>query len=202
MLHNVIAFNIIRKRGVIYTGIPHQQEIIDKVHRLLKVARELYDAFDLQPMHVPVVFANMGTTAGYAKRRKTEYDEWIFNVEINVQAITIDWEDTFSDTIPHEVAHIVTRYLHGSKVKTHGPEWKRIAIALGSTGKRTHSMPLKNVRRRSRVPQRLYVYEGMNGMQMKLSIIRHNKLQSGKALWYRTSSVGKVYAGDYIGQAF
>ena len=191
---------IIRKRGIVRSH-PRKRELMDEIRRIWVIAQTEWPAFRLNLGNVPVVFVNCGTTAGYARWHKNKYEEMTYNIEINVQAITVDWHDTFSDTIPHEVAHVVNRYLNGRKVKTHGPEWKRIAIALGSTGERTHCMPLKKVRNRKRL-KRNYVYEGRNGIQLKLTSIRHNKLQSGKAVWYSTPSVGKVYAGDYVGQAF
>jgi predicted SprT family Zn-dependent metalloprotease len=197
MLHNVIEYNIIRKRGEIHFGVPYKKEILLKVERLLEVARDLYPSFDMHPQHVPVVFANMGTTAGYAKWQVTEYDEFIFNIEINVQAIDIDWADTFNDTIPHEVAHIVTRYIYGRNVKTHGPEWKKIAISLGSTGKRTHSMPLKKARKQRR-KTRTFWYTATCGTKVSLGVTQHNRLQAGRYRNFGLRGGGRIQAEAFM----
>jgi predicted SprT family Zn-dependent metalloprotease len=177
-IDDVTTHNIIRKRGEVFGAVPYRKEILAKVHRLLEVSRDLYPSFDLHGRHVPVVFAHIGTTAGYARWLETEYGEVTFNIEINVQAITVDWNDTFHDTIPHEVAHIVTRYIYGDDVKSHGPEWKKIAIALGSTGKRTHSMPLKRVRKK-RKPSRKFWYKAEDGTVLTLGLTQHKRLQAG-----------------------
>ena len=39
------------------------------------------------------------------------------------------------ETIAHEVAHLVAAYLHPGRIKPHGPEWQRVARALGAAPK-------------------------------------------------------------------
>jgi len=70
----------------------------------------------------------------------------------------------YLDTIPHEVAHIVTRFIHGSKVSAHGKEWKNIARRIGCTGNRCHTMELPRAKKRSaprrRKARQLYISDG------------------------------------------
>jgi len=44
-----------------------------------------------------------------------------------------DCKETYDGTIIHEVAHFITflKYGHNRKIKSHGEEWKYIAIKLG-----------------------------------------------------------------------
>lgn len=69
---------------------------------------------------------------GYCKFRFSFWG-WLFNkvsAEIMVSSyiyrIKTNKAQWLNEVIVHEVAHYITRCLHGFKVKPHGPEWKRV----------------------------------------------------------------------------
>lgn len=49
-------------------------------------------------------------------------------------------EGEILNTVLHELAHVVARNIHGFNIKSHGPEWCAIAVALGCNGRRCHQM--------------------------------------------------------------
>lgn len=94
-----------------------------------------------------------GTTAGKALTGKVSklpggkrVIERMWHVQLNAVLIMENYETFMADIIPHEVAHLVTRKLHGSKVAAHGPEWQQVMRAFGLQPKRCHSMDVSNAR--------------------------------------------------------
>jgi len=190
--------HIIRKRGIVTKSFPWKAEFLAEVWACIERARVMYPEMSKVPnRELPIVFFDTGTTAGYHKVRKVNHKD-VHNLEFNTQAILLNWHDMFDDTIPHEVAHLVCYLVHGRKVPCHGPKWKRIAINLGGTAKRTHDYELEKCRKRRKIAS-THIYRGAKGVDLVLTQIRHNKLQRGKMKWYGTATAGRVYKDDYIG---
>ena len=186
---------IIRKRGINHLNFPKKAEAVQIIRSIQQLARNLYPEFTLADEELPIVFFNGGTTGGYAKRRIFDH-RWIYNLEVNVQAIEVDWDHVTYETIPHEMAHIVNHCING-RVKTHGIEWKRIARRLGCQGNRTHEMPLQKVRQRK--PSRKFTYLATCGTEVEISSIRHGRIQRGSYYTLR-STRGKITANCFIGE--
>ena len=188
---------IIRKRNIFKGDFPRKAEFIEGVYDSLERARELYPEFNLRNCEVPIVFFAKGTTAGYARWRKGVMGAITYNLEFNVEAIAKDWGDMYLDTIPHEVAHIVTRVLHGEKVASHGKEWTRIAKSLGCSGNRTHSLNLTPARIRKRKAKHLYKTD--SGDELLLGPVQHKKMQAGKYRSFWVRSTGEhVYPHNWV----
>jgi SprT protein len=90
-----------------------------------------------------------------------------------------------SQTLPHEVAHLVARSLHGKSIRPHGLEWKAIMHFFGADTLRCHSYATENipVRRLRRFPY------ACGCRQHQLTSIRHNRIQKG--LTYRCRQCGE-----------
>lgn len=194
---------IFRKRNIVKGNFPRKQEFLVGVEDCFKLAQELFPEFTLNYKDVPVVFFPKGSTAGRARWKKIGGVRY-FNLEFNVAAIDLHWEDTYLDTIPHEVAHIVTRFIHGRDVSSHGPEWKRIARRLGCNGERCHSLNLPRAKKRSaprrRQPQELYISDG--GTECVLGPTQHKRLQSLDGYWVKISRTGEeLFPHNHVGQA-
>lgn len=99
-------------------------------------------------------------------------------------------EAIMSDTIPHEIAHLVC-FIKGID-NGHGENWKAVARALGSLGDRLHEQKLKPA-------IRTFEYLASSGAIVELTIIRHNKLQRGKVLTY-SGKDGDITKHDLIGE--
>lgn len=96
-----------------------------------------------------------GKTAGKAwTARKGEgaAGQAVLHVQLNSVLFQENVQGFLQDTIPHEVAHLVTRRLYGRAVASHGPEWQRVMRTLGVSPERTHSYDVSN----SAVASRLY----------------------------------------------
>lgn len=78
-----------------------------------------------------------GTTAGYAY-----YATNI--VKFNPILLHENTDDFKTDTIPHEIAHVVSFKLYGLAGKGHGPNWKHVMRRLGVTPTRCHSLDVTN----------------------------------------------------------
>jgi SprT protein len=96
---------------------------------------------------VPEVrFDLQGATAGYAlfPERGAPY------LRLNRDLLERHPGEMIDQTVPHEVAHIVARRLHGWRAPAHGEEWRRVMDYFGKPAERTHSMagqPVRKVRR-------------------------------------------------------
>lgn len=84
-------------------------------------------------------------------------------------------EEFLSQTLPHEVAHLVARRLHGSGIRPHGDEWKRVMAFFGAKANRCHNFTL--VDGHYRQLQR-FSY-ACQCRQHELTSIRHNRVLKG-----------------------
>lgn len=189
---------IFRKRNIVKGNFHRKQEFLVGVKDCFELARREFPEFTLNYKDVPVVFFPKGNTAGWARYRKVN-GKTFYNLEFNVAAIELHWEDTYLDTIPHEIAHIVTRFIHGSGVSSHGPEWKRIARKLGCSGERTHSLTLPRAKSKpKKQSKQLYISDG--GTECVVGPRQHKNIQSGRYLWFKIKKTNEeLFARNYVG---
>src|SRR3546814_1296313 len=67
-----------------------------------------------------------------------------YHVQLNSVRYQENIQDYLDDTIPHEVAHLITYVLHGREAKAHGNEWQSLMRALGVRPDRCHSYDTTN----------------------------------------------------------
>jgi SprT protein len=96
----------------------------------LAVARAAYGQALYQPT---LSFDLAGTCAGiaYGSRR---------HIRLNPQLLAENIEHFESDIIPHELAHLLVRYLHGEAPAPHGQEWQAVMHKLGVAPNRLHDL--------------------------------------------------------------
>jgi SprT protein len=102
-------------------------------------------------------------------------------IKVNTQLLRENKEDYLSQTLPHEVAHIIQRQIYGQErdykgrliVKSHGPEWKNIMRVLGLEVKRCHSYKTTPARKVARVEVRCDCQTHI------ITMVRFNKMQRG-----------------------
>jgi len=164
---------------------------MEMVEVIWEVATETFEGFNMALSDVPVVLTDAGRSAGCLKSQ-TRFGEIAFNLEFNTKVMDMDWNE-MEDTIPHEIAHLVDRVIHGFS-DNHGRKWQRIAKKLGCTAKRTHSVKVAASRR-----QRRYNYVATCGTEIELTTAMHNKVQRGSVRVLR-STRGKITAQCYIGE--
>ena len=186
---------IIRRRGIDRTNFPHKQTFIKMVEANLQLARELYP--DHHIPNVPIVFYSAGNCSGRAKGR-SHYGQMVYNLEFNVAAINLHWDVMTGNTIPHEVAHIISFIVHkndADRGNGHGRGWKRIAKQLGCNGDTCHSMSIPPARQRSK-----HKYISNNNSYCELGPTQHKRLQTlqGYRVTIRTTGE-EIYRHNYAG---
>ncbi|MEN8180113.1 MAG: SprT-like domain-containing protein [Pseudomonadota bacterium] len=107
-------------------------------------------------------------------------------------AILMRNRDKFlSQTLPHEVAHLVARRLHGAKIRPHGQEWQAVMRFFGADPVRCHNYAMDGVQPRK---MRLFAYR-CGCRQHQLSAIRHNRILKGQT--YLCRHCGKSLNPDF-----
>ena len=107
-----------------------QESVIKETNHFLKSAADYYKrSFN----EIPVLFDLTGRAAGMyrikAGQRVIRYNPYVFAKY---------FDDKFSETSPHEVAHYITDMLYGfKKTRPHGNEWKSVMQVFGVAANRT-----------------------------------------------------------------
>ena len=157
--------------------------VMNRIDECFAMAEQRYNQTFRKPN---VRFDKRGTTAGTAN-----YVKWELN--FNMVLLNENVEHFVHQTVAHEVAHLVDHQVNGSltrrfdsrgrrvKRQPHGPNWKRVMIALGVSPDRCHEMDTTNARVTRRKTETFdYHCSGCN-KTLPMGKIRHNKQQSGKA---------------------
>jgi len=149
-------------------NLAQKQEVTAQVYALLEKANEDLGA----NIGVPIIdFTLRGTTAGTARGD--------FELNFNAQLMVDNWETFKTDTIIHEVAHLVCHNKYGTERSrsgnriAHGDNWKRIMRQLGGNPTRTHNMDVSKTAQ----PKRKFIYIcDCCKTELTLTSVRHNKL--------------------------
>lgn len=119
-----------------------------------------------------------GSAAGQLRR----YRDGRLVIRYNLAMAQRQPEDFVAETVPHEVAHVVTAVCHG-QVRPHGPEWRAVMRWFGvDQPRRCHDFAAPAGRR-----QRRWAYR-CGCREHQLSTTRHNRAQRG--LDYRCRCCG------------
>lgn len=115
-------------------------------------------------------------------------------LRFNREAIAKNWDEMVTQTIPHEVAHLVSFCFPKLGAKNHNWKWAEIDRALGGTGERCHKMELTPGRKTSR-----YIYRDSNGVEVTVGPKHHSGLQRGKYGYLRNSKTGgRIEPKDFL----
>lgn len=172
-----------------------KQRTIQQVHHFVDLANKRYG---INMSYPTITFDLRGTTAGMAYSGEHK-------VQFNAGLLVRNVDEMLEDTVPHEVAHLVTYRLHptsrrwtGKKwvrtIKPHGDEWKSVMRALGVTPDRTHNMDVSEVRVKKNVTK--YEYR-CNCRTHEVGGKVHNKIQAGHTYTCRKCK-GKLTAGTFV----
>lgn len=177
---------VIRKRGASNRNFNRKAEFVAKVRECLergfrKFDSELRFSLTCAVEDIPIVFVEKGSNAGRACWQRFG-DRVVVNLEFNIFHIENYWDDMVEDTIPHEVAHVIDYMIRGRS--NHDRKWQYIAYTLGCTGKPTHNYDYVPARK-----TRVYIYKATCGTEIKLTAVRHGKIQK-KGVTYTVRSTG------------
>lgn len=152
---------------------PLVETIEAAVYALIERATPLFARHNVCPPE-PVIRCDLrGTTAGQAQWRPGSRPVLRFNLAIARTHPT----DFLAQTVPHEVAHLVTSACHG-RTRPHGSEWRAVMAFFGiPDASRCHNYPVAEqlVRR-----QRRWAYR-CQCRTHALSTTRHRRIESGRA---------------------
>lgn len=150
-------------------GIASEPALVAAVREWIERANSRFD------LAVPVPQVRMdlrGRSAGlavYARRHR-------HRALIRFNALLCERypEEMLDHTVPHEVAHVVTAWQHGPRVKPHGPEWRGVMAAFDRPATVCHNMVAAPARRHRYFPYRCDCEE-----LRYLSATRHNRVRRG-----------------------
>lgn len=162
----------------------HCESIISKTQQCFDMASKLYGfpktlvkakgAYSSRCDHICVVeFPRKGTAAGWARYISID----VSSLRFILAYMETDPRETLNNTVPHEVAHIVHRWLvmqgRTRDNRSHGHAWRRVCISLGGDGERCHSMKVH----RARKTESFKYQNGAEVFWVGKNI--HNKIQRG-----------------------
>lgn len=166
-----------------------QKAIIKKqVIETVDLANAIYD---IDMPYPTVEFKQLGQVAGYAilQRHGVEYNE----------TLAAENFDVFTNTVIHEVAHLVDYKIHGTQRSKngrriiHGKTFKAIFIALGGNGKRCHTYNVKSTKREQ------HKWVNTRGQEMLLGVTRHKRAMRGRKYWIRHHDCREyTYTGETV----
>ncbi|MEM1113149.1 MAG: SprT-like domain-containing protein [Pseudomonadota bacterium] len=146
-----------------------RRAVEDETQRYVALASDLLD-YPFEAIHVQ--FDLRGRAAGMFKaegrRRWLRFNPWIFAKY---------YDEHFSGTIPHEVAHYIVHELYGFGVRPHGQEWRGVMGLFEADPGVTFNADLSGVPQRR---QRTHRYR-CDCREHEVSSTRHNRVMRGTA---------------------
>jgi SprT protein len=146
-----------------------QQQALRQTRLLLAQAAEHYG---ISSPVVEIRFDLRGKSAGMASHGAAEG----MRIRYNRVLLEENGEDFLRRTVPHEVAHLITRLVFGPRCRPHGEEWRRVMRFFGADTSRCHGYDTSRARART-----LREYPYVCGCRdHSLTSIRHNRARRGQ----------------------
>lgn len=151
-----------------------QHKVIEQTHFYISKAGEIHD---LANTEVAINFSLKGRSAGMYRVRRNrrrwsvqQYRE----IRYNPYIFSKYFEDNFTTTIPHEVAHYISDVIYGLKnIRPHGKEWREIMRYFGADASVTANFDLSGIP----LKQQTYFTYQCACREHELTSIRHNKIK-------------------------
>jgi SprT protein len=169
-------------------GMSHLQlqSVAEKETRQLLTSAEQH--FKLSPSHPTILFDLKGKTAGVLSIQKYGATKIRYNAALLQQY----GQQFIQQTVPHEVAHLIARRLHGPNIKPHGREWRTIMSFFNTPAMRCHNYDTSMSAVRT---MRYYEYQ-CQCKTHQISAIRHNRSNSGVTYLCRLCGSSLVFVGS------
>lgn len=167
--------------------IDNQQQlrIIDEVERYLSLAGIIHNVTFAS---IDVRFDLKGKAAGMYRVKQVGHNSYQRVLRFNPWLFAKYPEDSWQNTVPHEVAHYIVDCLYGfANVRPHGQEWRVVMECLGAQPLVTanydlEGIPIKQMKR--------YAYR-CGCREVLVSSQRHRKIQASDAI-YRCRDCGHI----------
>jgi len=155
-----------------------KQQLLDSTHSWLERARPLLRSAARVDPNVEIRCDLRGKSAGQLQR----YNNGQLLIRYNLQIAELQPESFIEQTVPHEVAHIITWLCHGKRARSHGREWQSVMQFFGfPQAPRCHNFALPKKAARQ---QRRWHYQ-CQCQQHWLSTTRHNRISKGQRYYCR-----------------
>lgn len=168
-----------------------QTQIKAKVRECVKLAKDLY-GFDVKYDDIKIEFKGKGQAAASAWWKATPFGRQ-YGLKFSTESANLDSNEMLNDTVPHEVAHLVCM-ADPTLGKNHDYGWKRVCIALGGTGARTHSQVLTKARYKAQYEYRL----GSTGQTTKVGPKIHKNIQVRLVTYTHRATRVKFGKDDFV----
>lgn len=146
-----------------------QTQVVERTHELFRQA----DTRAGSPLiRLEVRFDLRGWAAGQARQRAG--GPWV--IRYNPLLLRENPEAFLTETVPHEVAHVIAFLRYGPRIRPHGAEWRAVMEGLGAAPERCHHYDLSRVPRRT---HRTFPYHCGCG-EHELTSIRHHRVLAGQ----------------------
>lgn len=167
--------------------LTHDQKVdfMTAVYKCLELAAE---KFGIDMDDVVIDFNAKGQVSAYAY-----YQNGVYGLSFNPEAVEKYTEDMIKDTIPHEVAHLVGFKTIKYGIKGHNKNWKAATRMLGGSGERCHTYKLTPARKRT---IHRYLYTTPSGVTIQTTAQKHNKIQSGHI--FRVNRTGEYLLAEHF----
>ena len=154
-----------------------EAQVVAETQRYIDKASQLFQRNFPQ---IPVLFDLKGRSAGmYRIRRSAGRRQW--HIRYNPWLFAKYPDDSFCNTIPHEVAHYITDLLYDmNTIQPHGKEWKMIMERFGAEPVVRVNYDLSGTPQRK---VRYYFYQ-CQCRDVKLTAHRHNKILRGQQRYF------------------
>lgn len=163
------------------------QQIAGCIEKYFELAKKIWP-FQLRDWKKPTLsFDLRGTTAGTANLRNN-------HIRINPVLFDQNKQDYFSDTIPHEVAHLVAFIVFGDT--GHGKDWKFTMTRFGCDPSRCHSYDVSSVKISKTITRFLYNCGCSN--PIRLTKGQHSVLSQGKRCVCSRCKTVPVFSGKVV----
>lgn len=175
------------QHNLVFDGVDDAQaRALELTEYWIGRARELTGA-SARRLPVPEVrFDLRGRAAGQAVfARRTQR----CHIRLNAQLLASHPGEMLTETVPHEVAHVVIYRLHGRKTKPHGAEWKALMQAFGIDASPCHALPAEPTRQLRR-----FRYTCACDEPAWLTSIRHKRARAGTDYVCRVCGIRLEYA--------
>lgn len=169
-----------------------QQQVIDNCKAMVIKAKELY-GMDLSDVRVS--FDLRGRCAGKAGGRGYRMPSSAYFVKFNRDMLGREaFDHVLNETVPHEYAHVIC-FMNPALGKDHNSGWERVCLAMGGSGKRTHSEAVVYGKGTT------YEYTTDRGHTVRMSDKNHRHIQGGGNLRYKNNkgTVTNVCAYSIVG---
>lgn len=169
----------------------HQAQITTSIKTYMDKARELFPTANLPN---PTISFKMRGGTGFGQAR---YGAGTFMIRINDQISGKYLHDALTDTVPHEVAHLVAYKVYG-RCQGHNSNWKRIMRAFGIANPERTAKGFDTLEFKQFKAQTKYVYNcGRADCEHRVGSKVHKKLQFGSVYTCKLTG-GKLARATFV----